>query len=161
MANDFYGMNADQIMDELISSVETEESERVFNRISLELSDVDGDTGNTLSDLFKETMQSGYSRAILNVPAEYVVASIYEGTAASQMSLHSFFNKDIKKYSDGQSLTKAVEWLRSIDDRLVKAGSKSRMGKMRTEWIRNDFKEAIEELGERAQRISADSDKDM
>lgn len=161
MANDFYGMNADQIMDELISSVEIEESERVFNRISLELSDVDGDTGNTLSDLFKETMQSGYSRAILNVPAEYVVASIYEGTAASQMSLHSFFNKDIKKYSDGQSLTKAVEWLRSIDDRLVKAGSKSRMGKTRTEWIRNDFKEAIEELGERAQRISADSDKDM
>lgn len=161
MANDFYGMEANQIMDELISSVEQEESEQALNRISLELSDVDGDTGNTLSDLFKETMQSGYSRAILNVPAEYVVASIYEGTAASQMSLHSFFNKDIKKYSDGQSLTKAVEWLRSIDDRLVKAGSKSRMGKMRTEWIRNDFKEAIEELGERAQRISADSDKDM
>lgn len=161
MANDFYGMNANQIMDELISSVEKEESERALNRISLELSDVDGDTGNTFSELFKEAMQSGYSRTILNVPAEYVVASIYEGTAASQMSLHSFFNKDIKKYSDGQSLTEAVEWLRSIDDRLVKAGSKSRMGKMRTEWIRNDFKEAIEELGERAQRISADSDKDM
>lgn len=161
MANDFYGMNANQIMDELISSVEKEESERALNRISLELSDVDGDTGNTFSELFKEAMQSGYSRTILNVPAEYVVASIYEGTAASQMSLHSFFNKDTKKYSDGQSLTEAVEWLRSIDDRLVKAGSKSRMGKMRTEWIRNDFKEAIEELGERAQRISADSDKDM
>lgn len=63
--------------------------------------------------------------------------------------------------SDGQSLTEAVEWLRSIDDRLVKAESKSRMGQLRTEWIRNDFKEAIEEMGERAQRISADSDKDM
>lgn len=128
MANDFYGMNANQIMDELISSVEKEESERALNRISLELSDVDGDTGNTLSELFKEAMQSGYSRTILNVPAEYVAASIYEGTAASQMSLHSFFNRDIKKYSDGQSLTEAINWLRSIDDRLVKVGFKSRMG---------------------------------
>lgn len=161
MANDFYGMNANQIMDELISSVEKEESERALNRISLELSDVDGDTGNTLSELFKEAMQSGYSRTILNVPAEYVAASIYEGTAASQMSLHSFFNRDIKKYSDGQSLTEAIEWLRSIDDRLVKVGFKSRMGQLRTECIRNDFKEAIEELDERAQHVSADSDKDM
>lgn len=161
MANDFYGMNADQIMDELISSVEKEESERALNRISLELSDVDGDTGNTLSELFKEAMQSGYSRTILNVPTEYVAASIYEGTAASQMSLHSFFNRDIKKYSDGQSLTEAIEWLRSIDDRLVKVGFKSRMGQLRTECIRNDFKEAIEELNERAQHVSADSDTDM
>lgn len=161
MANDFYGMNADQIMDELISSVEKEESERALNRISLELSDVDGDTGNTLSELFKEAMQSGYSRTILNVPAEYVAASIYEGTAASQMSLHSFFNRDIKKYSDGQSLTEAIEWLRSTDDRLVKVGFKSRMGQLRTECIRNDFKEAIEELDERAQHVSADSDTDM
>ena len=154
MANDFYGMNANQIMDELISSVEKEESERALNRISLELSDVDGDTGNTLSELFKEAMQSGYSRTILNVPAEYVSASIYEGTAASQMSLHSFFNRDIKKYSDGQSLTEAINWLRSIDDRLVKVGFKSRMGQLRTECIRNDFKEAIEELDERAQHVS-------
>lgn len=161
MADDFYGMNADQIMDELISNVEKEESEGAINRISQELSDVDGDTGNTLSDLFKEAMQSGYSRTILNVPAEYVAASIYEGTAASQMSLHSFFNRGIKKYSDGQSLTEAIEWLRSIDDRLVKVGFKSRTGQLRTEWIRNDIKEAIEELGERAQRISVDSDKDM
>lgn len=161
MANDFYGMNADQIMDELISSVEKEESERALNRISLELSDVDGDTGNTLSDLFKEAMQSGYPRTILNVPAEFVAASIYKGTAASQMSLHSFFNRDIKKYSDDQSLTEAIEWLRSIDDRLVKVGSNSRMGQLRTEWIRTDFKEAIEELGERDQSISADSDTDM
>lgn len=161
MANDFYGMNANQIMDELISSVEKEESERALNRISLELSDVDGDTGNTLSELFKEAMQSGYSRTILNVPAEYVAVSIYEGTAASQMSLHSFFNRDIKKYSDGQSLTEAINWLRSIDDRLVKVGFKSRMGQLRTECIRNDFKEAIEELDERAQHVSADSDTDM
>lgn len=161
MANNFYGTNADQIMDELISSVEKEESERALSRISLKLSDVDRDTGNTLSDLFEEAIQSGYSRTILNVPAEYVAASIYEGTAASQMSLHSFFNRDIKKYSDGQSLAEAVDWLKSIDDRLVKVGSKSRMGQLRTKWIRNDFKEAIEELGERAQRISADSVTDM
>lgn len=160
MADDFYGTNADQIMDELILSVEKEESERVLNRISLELSDVDGDTGNTLSDLFEEAIKSGYSRTILNVPAEYVAASIYEGTAASQMSLHSFFSRNIKKYSDGQSLTEAVEWLRSIDDRLVKVGFKSRMGQLRTKWIRNDFKKAIEELGERAQSVSADSDTD-
>ena len=158
MADDFYGTNADQIMDELISSVENEESERVLNQISLELSDVDGDTGNTLSDLFEEAIKSGYSSMILNVPAEYVAASIYEGTAASQMSLHSFFSRDIKKYSDGQSLTEVVEWLRSIDDRLVKVGFKSRMGQLRTKWIRNDFKEAIEELGERAQSVSVDSD---
>lgn len=97
----------------------------------------------------------------MNVPAEYVAASIYEGTAASQMSLHSFFNRDIKKYSDGQSLTEAIKWLRSIDDRLVKVGFKSRMGQLRTECIRNDFKEAIEELDERAQHVSADSDTDM
>lgn len=158
MADDFYGTNADQIMDELISSVEKEESERVLNQISLELSDVDGDTGNTLSDLFEEAIKSGYSSMILNVPAEYVAASIYEGTAASQMSLHSFFSRDIKKYSDGQSLTEVVEWLRSIDDRLVKVGFKSRMGQLRTKWIRNDFKKAIEELGERAQSVSVDSD---
>ena len=161
MANNFYGMDADQIMDELISSVEQEESERVLNRISLELSNVDGDTGKTLSDLFEEGLKSGFSRTILNVPAEYVAASIYEGTAASQMSLHSFFNRDIKRYSDDQSLTEAVEWLRSIDDRLVEVGSKSRMGQLRTKWIRNDFNEAIDELSERAQRISADSDTDM
>ncbi len=161
MANSFYGTKADQIMDELISSVEKEESERALNRISLELSDVDGDTGNALFDLFEETIQSGYSKTILNVPAEYVAASIYEGTAASQMSLHSFFNRDIKKYSDVQSLTEAIEWLRTIDDRLVIVGYKSLMGQLRTKLIRNDFKEAIEELGERAQRISADSDADM
>lgn len=160
-ANDFYGMDADQIMGELISGIEEEESERALMRFSLELSDVDGDTGKTLSDLFEEAIKSGYSNTILNVPAKYVVASICEGTAASQMSLHSFFNSDIKKYSDDQSLTEAVEWLRSIDDRLVKVGFKSRMGQSRTEWIRNDIKEAIEELDERAQRISADSDTDM
>lgn len=160
-ANDFYGMDADQIMGELISGIEEEESERALKRFSLELSDVDGDTGKTLSDLFEEAIKSGYSNTILNVPAKYVVASICEGTAASQMSLHSFFNSDIKKYSDDQSLTEAVEWLRSIDDRLVKVGFKSRMGQSRTEWIRNDIKEAIEELDERAQRISADSDTDM
>lgn len=160
-ANDFYGMDADQIMGELISGIEEEESERALKRFSLELSDVDGDTGKTLSDLFEEAIKSGYSNTILNVPTKYVVASICEGTAASQMSLHSFFNSDIKKYSDDQSLTEAVEWLRSIDDRLVKVGFKSRMGQSRTEWIRNDIKEAIEELDERAQRISADSDTDM
>lgn len=63
MANDFYGMNANQIMDELISCVEKEESERALNRISLELSDVDGDTGNTLSELFKEAIEELDERA--------------------------------------------------------------------------------------------------
>lgn len=148
-------------MDELISSVEKEESERVLNRISLELSDVDGDTGNTLSDLFKEAMQSGYSRTILNVPAEYVAASIYEGTADSQNSLHSFFHSGMKRYTDKHSLNEAVEWLKRIDVQLVKVGSKSRMGGLRTKWIRNDIKEAIETLSDRTQCVSTNSDADM
>lgn len=158
MANDFYGMEADQIIDELISSVEQEESEQALKRIGLELSDVDGDTGKTLSGLFEEALKSGHSKTILNVPAEYVVTSIYEGNAASQMSLHSFFHGHMKKYTDKQSLNKTVEWLNNINVQLVKMGSKSRTGGLRTKWIRNDIKEAIETLNERAQDESAGTD---
>lgn len=51
--------------------------------------------------------------------------------------------------------------VKKIDAQLVKVGSKSRMGEQRTKWIRNDIKQAIETLNERAQDISTDSDVDM
>lgn len=48
-----------------------------------------------------------------------------------------------------------------IDAQLVKVEPKSRMGRQRTKWIRNDIKQAIEMLSERSQRASTDSDIDM
>ena len=97
----------------------------------------------------------------MDVPAETVATAIYEGTADSQNSLRSFLHTDMKSYADKQSLNEAVEWLEKIDAQLVKVGSKSRMGGLRTKWIRNDIKEAIETLNGRAQDISTDSDIDM
>lgn len=97
----------------------------------------------------------------MDVPAETVAMSTYEGTADSQNSLHSFFHTGMKRYADKHSLNEAVEWLKKIDAQLVKVGSKSRMGGLRTKWIRNDIKQAIETLSERAQDISTDSDVDM
>lgn len=67
----------------------------------------------------------------------------------------------MKRYSNKHSLNEAVEWLKKIDAQLVILGSKSRMGELRTKWIRNDIKQAIETLSERAQDISTDSDVDM
>lgn len=67
----------------------------------------------------------------------------------------------MKRYGDKHSQNEAVEWLNKIDAQLVKVGSKSRMGGLRTKWIRNDIKQAIEMLSERAQRASTDSDIDM
>ena len=87
--------------------------------------------------------------------------AIYEGTADSQNSLHSFFHTGMKRFRDKHSLNEAVEWLKKIDAQLVKVGSKSRMGSLRTKWIRNDIKQAIETLSKRTQRTSADSDVDM
>lgn len=84
--------------------------------------------------------------------------STYEGTADSQNSLHSFFHTGMKRYTDKHSLNEAIEWLKMIDTQLVKVGSKSRMGGLRTKWIRNDIKQAIATLNERAQNISTDSD---
>lgn len=86
----------------------------------------------------------------MNVPAEYIAASIYEGTADSQMSLHVFFQTGMKNYADTQSLNDVIRWLRSINAQLVKIGSKSRTGALRTKWIRNDINQAIEVLNERA-----------
>lgn len=51
--------------------------------------------------------------------------------------------------------------VKKIDAQLVKVGSKSRMGGLRTKWIRNDIKEAIETLSERAQCASTESDSVM
>lgn len=67
----------------------------------------------------------------------------------------------MKRYKDTHSLNEAVGWLKKIDAQLVKVGSKSRMGGLRTKWIRNDIKEAIETLSERAQCASTESDSVM
>lgn len=156
--NDFYGTDANLIMDKLITEVEQDERERDLNRISLEFSKVDQSTGKTISAFFEEAIKSEYQNRILNVPAETVAMSTYEGTADSQNSLHSFFHTGMKRYADKHSLNEAIEWLKMIDTQLVKVGSKSRMGGLRTKWIRNDIKQAIATLNERAQDISTDSD---
>lgn len=159
--NDFYGTEVNLIMDKLITEVEQDERERDLNRISLEFSIVDQNTGKTISAFFEEVIKSEYQNRILDVPAETVATAIYEGAADSQNSLHSFFHTGMKRYGDKHSQNEAVEWLNKIDAQLVKVGSKSRMGGLRTKWIRNDIKQAIEMLSERAQRASTDSDIDM
>lgn len=159
--NDFYGTDANLIMDKLINEVEQDERKRDLNRISLEFSKVDQSTGKTISAFFEEAKKAVYQNRILDVPAETVAMAIYEGTADSQNSLHSFFHTGMKRFRDKHSLNEAVEWLKKIDAQLVKVGSKSRMGSLRTKWIRNDIKQAIETLSKRTQRTSADSDVDM
>lgn len=159
--NDFYGTEVNLIMDKLIAEVEQDERERDLNRISLEFSIVDQNTGKTISAFFEEVIKSEHQNRILDVPAETVATAIYEGDADSQNSLHSFFHTGMKRYGDKHSQNEAVEWLNKIDAQLVKVGSKSRMGGLRTKWIRNDIKQAIEMLSERAQRASTDSDIDM
>ena len=159
--NDFYGTEVNLIMDKLIAEVEQDERERDLNRISLEFSIVDQNTGKTISAFFEEVIKSEHQNRILDVPAETVATAIYEGAADSQNSLHSFFHTGMTRYGDKHSQNEAVEWLNKIDAQLVKVGSKSRMGGLRTKWIRNDIKQAIEMLSERAQRASTDSDIDM
>lgn len=159
--NDFYGTEVNLIMDKLITEVEQDERERDLNRISLEFSIVDQNTGKTISAFFEEVIKSEHQNRILDVPAETVAMSTYEGTADSQNSLHSFFHTGMKRYGDKHSLNEAVGWLKKIDAQLVKVGSKSRMGGLRTKWIRNDIKEAIETLSERAQCASTESDSVM
>lgn len=158
---DFYGTDANLIMDKLITEVEQDERERDLNRISLEFSIVDQNTGKTISSFFEEAIKSEHQNRLLDVPAETVATAIYEGAADSQNSLHSFFHTGMKSYSDKHSLNEAVEWLKKIDAQLVKVGSKSRMGGQRTKWIRNDIKQAIETLSEKARKISTDSEVHM
>ena len=148
-------------MDKLITEVEQDEREQDLNHISLEFSIVDQNTGKTISAFFEEAIKSDYQKRILDVPAETVATAIFEGTAEAHYSLHSFFHTDMKNYADGQSMNEATEWLKSIDAQLVTMGSKSRTGALRTRLIRNDIKQAIETLGERAQDISTDSVVDM
>jgi KAP P-loop domain protein, putative len=156
--NDFYCTDANLIMDKLITVVEQDERDRDLNRISLEFSIVDQNTGKTISAFFEKAIKSENQNRILNVPAETVAMATYEGTADSQNSLHSFFHTGMKKYTDEHSLNEAIEWLKMIDAQLVKVGSKSCMGGLRTKWIRNDINQAIATLNERAQDISTDSD---
>lgn len=144
--NDFYGTEVNLIMDKLITEVEQDERERDLNRISLEFSIVDQNTGKTISAFFEEVIKSEHQNRILDVPAETVATAIYEGAADSQNSLHSFFLAGMKSYTDKHSLNEAVEWLKKIDAQLVKLGAKSRMGRLRTKWIRNDIEQAIETL---------------
>lgn len=158
---ELYDTDVNLIMDKLITEVEQDERERDLNRISLEFSKVDKNSGKTISAFFEEAIKSDYQKRILDVPAETVAMSTYEGTADSQNSLHSFFHTGMKRYTDKHSLNEALEWLKEIDAQLVKVGAKSRMGGLRTKWIRNDIKEAIETLSERAQCASTESDADM
>ena len=159
--NDFYGTEVNLIMDKLIAEVEQDERERDLNRISLEFSIVDQNTGKTISAFFEEVIKSEHQNRILDVPAETVATAIYEGAADSQNSLHSFFHTGMKRYGDKHSQNEAVEWLNKIEAQLVKVGSKSRMGGLRTKWIRNEIKEAIKTLSERAQCASTESDSVM
>lgn len=124
--NDFYCTDANLIMDKLITVVEQDERDRDLNRISLEFSIVDQNTGKTISAFFEKAIKSENQNRILNVPAETVAMATYEGTADSQNSLHSFFHTGMKKYTDEHSLNEAIEWLKMIDAQLVKVGSKSR-----------------------------------
>lgn len=108
----FYGADANLIMDKLITVVEQDERERDLNRISLEFSKVDQNTGKTISAFFEEAVKSEYQNRMLNVSAETVATAIYEGTADSQNSLHSFFHTGMKRYTDKHSLNEAVVWLK-------------------------------------------------
>lgn len=159
--NVFYGTDANLIMDKLITEVEQDERDRDLKRICLEFSKVDQNTGKTISAFYKEAIKSEHQNRLLDVPAETVATAIYEGAADSQNSLHSFFHTGMKSYADKHSLNEAVEWLKKIDVQLVKVEPKSRMGGQRTKWIRNDIKQAIETLSEKAQDISTDSDVEM
>lgn len=150
MAKDIYCTEANLIVDKLITDVEQDEKEQELNRGILEFSIIDQNTGKTISAFFEEAIKSAYQNRILDVPTETVATAIYEGTADSQNSLHSFFHTGMKRYTDKHSLNEAVEWLKRIDAQLVKVGSKSRMGGLRTKWICNDINQAIEVLHERA-----------
>ena len=161
MEKDIYGTEANLIMDKLIAVVEQDEIERAFNRDNLKFSIVDMNTGKTISTFFEEAIKSEYQNRILDVPAGTVATAIYEGAADSQMSLYSFFHTDMKNYAEKQSMNEAIEWLKNIDTQLVEMGSKSRTGTLRTNWIHNDIKQAIESLSKRAQDTSTDSDVDM
>lgn len=86
--NDFYGTDANLIMDKLITEVEQDERDRDLKRICLEFSKVDQNTGKTISAFFKEAIKSKHQNRLLDVPAETVATAIYEGAADSQNSLH-------------------------------------------------------------------------
>ena len=154
---DFYGSEVVQILDVLATNIESKERDRHLNHITFEPSIIDQNTGASLSTFLEETIKSQCPRKILSVPAECVVKSIYEGVADSQLSLRSFFHSSMKEYPDDQSLSEAIEWLSSINAQLDEVGSKSRMGRLRSKWIRDDIENAIEALNERVQRISAES----
>lgn len=161
MLNGFYGKEVGQIMDALVTRIDNEEKDKDLNPIRFELTTIDQNTGSSISSFLDEAFKSQCPSMMLGLPAECVVKSIYEGDADSQLSLQSFFHNCMKEYPDNQSLGDVIDWLRSIEAQLDEVGSKSRMGRLRSTWIREDIKEAIDTLRERSQSKSKDPDENM
>lgn len=161
MLNSFYGKEVGQIMDALVTRIDNEEKDKDLNPIRFELTTIDQNTGSSISSFLDEALKSQCPSMMLGLPAECVVKSIYEGDADSQLSLQSFFHNCMKEYPDNQSLGDVIDWLRSIEAQLDEVGSKSRMGRLRSTWIREDIKEAIDTLRERSQSKSTDPDENM
>lgn len=161
MLNGFYGKEVGQIMDALVTRIDNEEKDKDLNPIRFELTTIDQNTGSSISSFLDEAFKSQCPSMMLGPPAECVVESIYEGDADSQLSLQSFFHNCMKEYPDNQSLGDVIDWLRSIEAQLDEVGSKSRMGRLRSTWIREDIKEAIDTLRERSQSKSKDPDENM
>lgn len=161
MLNSFYGKEVGQIMDALATCIDNEEKDQDLNFIRFELSTIDQNTGSSISSFLDEALKSQCPRKILDLPAECVAKSIYEGNADSQLSIQSFFHTCMKEYPDSQSLGDVIEWLNCIEVQLDEVGSKSRMGRLRSTWIREDIKEAIDTLRERSQSKSTDPDENM
>lgn len=150
-----------QIIEVLATSIEHNERKQDLNSIRFELSKIDQNTGVSLSALLEDVIKSQSPRKMLGLSVECIVKSIYEGDADSQLSLHSFFHSSMKNYPDNNSLDEAIEWLNNIEANLDEVGSKSRMGRLRSKWIQEDLKEAIEALDERSQSQTKVNDDDM
>lgn len=161
MFNGFYDKEVGQIIEVLATSIEHNERKQDLNSIRFELSKIDQNTGISLSALLEDVIKSQSPRKMLGLSVECIVKSIYEGDAESQLSLRSFFHSSMKNYPDNNSLDEAIEWLNSIEAQLDEVGSKSRMGRLRSKWIQEDLKEAIEALDERSQSQTKVNDDDM
>lgn len=149
MSGGLYGQDADLILNELVSSIELKEKERDLSRIKVEFSSIDCKTGESLAAFLQEAVKTGCSSRILSVPSSFVAKSIYEGSARSQLALHSFFRTNLINISGGQNLNGFAAWLEDIGTRLAGLGCKSHMGELRSKWIQEDIKLAIEEFKRR------------
>ena len=150
MSMGLYGKDADDEMSGLIAYVEEKENDRILILVSHEFFEPDRDTGKKIASFFNKALKSGYANKILNVPVACIVQSVYEGDAESQLALHSFFQTDMKNYSDDRTQKDVVDWLQKIEGQLTEIGSRSRMGALRTQWIREDIKAVISVLDRRS-----------